>query len=101
LDGVVRQHVPGRHRISIDHRLFRLQPDNPCPCLIRLIAANQNCGRPREGQAIIGRIIWGAALATIALLTTALQLDMQTKKAPGLAAIVPAPLRNQPQSQIV
>ena len=50
---------------------------------------------------MIGRIIWFAALAAIALLTTALQLDMHSKKAPGLAAVVPAPLRSQAQVQIV
>mgnify|MGYP002654723223 CR=1 FL=1 len=50
---------------------------------------------------MIGRIVWFAALAAIALLTTALQLDMQSKKAPGLAAVVPAPLRNEAQAQIV
>mgnify|MGYP006158981793 CR=1 FL=1 len=50
---------------------------------------------------MIGRIIWFAALAAIALLTAALQLDMQSKKAPGLAPLVPAPLRNEAQSQIV
>lgn len=50
---------------------------------------------------MIGRIIWFAALVAIALLTTALQLDMQSKKAPGLAATVPGPLRNQAQAHIV
>lgn len=50
---------------------------------------------------MIGRIIWFGALAAIALLTVALQLDMQSKKAPGLANLVPAPLRNEAQSQIV
>ena len=49
---------------------------------------------------MIGRIIWFAALAVIAALVSLLQIDKHSEKAPGLAAIVPAPLRNYAQAQI-
>lgn len=50
---------------------------------------------------MIARIIGFTALAATALLATALQLDMASKRMPGLAAIIPAPLRNQAQTRIV
>lgn len=50
---------------------------------------------------MIGRIIWYTALAGLALLTTALQFDMQSKSAAALAEVVPAPLRNHAQTRIV
>ena len=50
---------------------------------------------------MIARSLWFAALAVIALLTSALQFDMASKQMPGLAPMIPAPLRNYAQSQIV
>ena len=49
---------------------------------------------------MIGRIFWFAALAAIALLSASLQFDMRSKSAPGIATLVPAPLRNEAQAQI-
>lgn len=49
---------------------------------------------------MIGRIIWFAALAAIAAVTTALQLDKQSEAAPALAPLVPQPFRNFAQTQI-
>lgn len=49
---------------------------------------------------MIGRIIWFVALASIATLTAMLQADMQSRKVPALAAVVPEPLRDQAQQQI-
>lgn len=49
---------------------------------------------------MIGRIIWFTALTGIAALTTALQIDMQSRKMPALAAAVPAVLRDQAQQHI-
>jgi hypothetical protein len=40
-------------------------------------------------------------LAMIAALTAALQFDMQSRRSPQLAAVVPAPLRGHAQTQIV
>lgn len=47
-----------------------------------------------------GRIIWFAALAAIAVLTTLLQFDMASKTNASLAAVVPKPLRNYAQAQV-
>ncbi|MFM7377021.1 MAG: hypothetical protein ACKO1O_02640 [Erythrobacter sp.] len=49
---------------------------------------------------MIGRIIWFTALLVAALLTAALQLDLRTRQAPGLAPAVPAMLRNQAQTAV-
>ena len=49
---------------------------------------------------MIGRIIWFAALAAIAVLVSLLQIDKQSEKSPALAAAVPAPLRNYAQIRI-
>jgi len=48
-----------------------------------------------------GRIVWWATLAIIAVVTTALQLDMQSRRTPQLASAVPAPLRSHAQTRIV
>jgi hypothetical protein len=49
---------------------------------------------------MIGRIIWFAALAAIAVLVSLLQIDKQSEKSPALAAVVPAPLRNYAQEKV-
>jgi hypothetical protein len=49
---------------------------------------------------MIGRIIWFAALAGLAVVTTALQLDKQSEVAPALAPLVPSAFRNFAQTQI-
>ncbi|WP_379923373.1 tetratricopeptide repeat protein [Erythrobacter sp. R86502] len=49
---------------------------------------------------MIGRIIWFATLAALALLTAGLQLDMQSKGTAQLARAVPAPLRSYAQTHI-
>lgn len=49
---------------------------------------------------MIGRIIWFAALAATALVTVFLQLDMQSRRSPDLAALVPEILRNDAQARI-
>lgn len=49
---------------------------------------------------MIGRIIWFASLAGLAVVTAALQLDKQSEVAPALASMVPSPLRNFAQTQI-
>lgn len=46
---------------------------------------------------MIGRIIWFAALAIVAVLVSLLQIDKQSEKSPHLAALVPGPLRNYAQ----
>jgi hypothetical protein len=53
-----------------------------------------------KSAAMIGRIIWWAAMLTAALVTTALQVDKQAEVTPALAPLVPAPLRNFAQTQI-
>lgn len=50
---------------------------------------------------MIGRFIWFAALAGVALVTIMLQFDMQSRRSPSYAAVVPAPLRNHAQAKIV
>lgn len=50
---------------------------------------------------MIGRIIWFSALAGIAVVTAALQLDRQSEKSPALAPLVPHSFRNYAQTQIV
>jgi hypothetical protein len=49
---------------------------------------------------MIGRIIWFALLAGLAVLTTVLQIDKQSEVTPALAASVPGPMRNFAQTQI-
>jgi hypothetical protein len=49
---------------------------------------------------MIGRIVWFTALAAVALLTAALQIDMQSRRSPALADLVPEPLRNVAQVRI-
>jgi hypothetical protein len=49
---------------------------------------------------MIGRIVWLAAIAAMAVLTTGLQLDKQAETTPALAPLVPAPLRNYAQTVI-
>ena len=49
---------------------------------------------------MIGRALWFAALAAVALLTAGLQLDLHAGSAPGLAPLVPAPLRNFAQVEV-
>lgn len=49
---------------------------------------------------MIGRIMWFAAIAAIALVTSALQLDKQAEANPALAPLVPPPLRNFAQTRI-
>jgi hypothetical protein len=49
---------------------------------------------------MIGRIIWFAALAAIAVTTALLQLDKQSEVAPVVASMVPPPFRNFAQTQI-
>jgi hypothetical protein len=49
---------------------------------------------------MIGRIVWFAALAGIALLTAGLQFDLHSRAVPAAAPLVPAPLRNVAQVQI-
>jgi hypothetical protein len=50
---------------------------------------------------MIGRFIWWARLAAIAVVTATLQVDMQSRRSPQLAAVVPAQLRSHAQTQIV
>lgn len=50
---------------------------------------------------MIGRIVWTAALAGIAVLTTGLQFDLKARSASQFAAVVPEPLRNYAQVRIV
>lgn len=50
---------------------------------------------------MIGRIIWWGALLATALVTTGLQIDKQAEVSPVLASLVPTPLRNYAQTQIV
>jgi hypothetical protein len=49
---------------------------------------------------MIGRLAWWAALLAIAAITTVLQIDRQSLSDPALAALVPAPLRSDAQTQI-
>ncbi|MCL9983465.1 MAG: hypothetical protein NBV60_09950 [Erythrobacter sp.] len=49
---------------------------------------------------MIGRIIWLAGLAALAVLTTVPQIDKQSELVPALAPSVPGPLRNFAQTQI-
>jgi hypothetical protein len=49
---------------------------------------------------MIGRALWFAALAGIALLTAGLQLDVHSGSAPGMAPLVPTPLRNFAQVEV-
>ncbi|WDA41874.1 hypothetical protein [Erythrobacter sp. BLCC-B19] len=49
---------------------------------------------------MIGRLVWFAGLAAIALLTAVLQLDLMAARAPGVVPIVPSPLRNESQVAI-
>jgi hypothetical protein len=49
---------------------------------------------------MIGRIAWFTALAAVAVVTAALQVDRQSRASPALAALVPAPLRNVAQARI-
>lgn len=46
---------------------------------------------------MIGRALWIAALVGVGLLVTALQIDRQSPLTPGLAPLVPAPLRSYAQ----
>lgn len=50
---------------------------------------------------MIGRIIWWAALAAIAVLATLLQFDIGSRSNDSLAAVVPASLRNYAQAEAV
>lgn len=50
---------------------------------------------------MIGRFVWFAVLIAIALVTAALQIDMQSRRSPQLAALVPAPLRGHSQVHVV
>ncbi|MCM0000319.1 MAG: hypothetical protein NBV68_13115 [Erythrobacter sp.] len=49
---------------------------------------------------MIGRIVWFVSLAGLALLTAGLQLDLLAARAPGLALLLPEPLRNASQTAI-
>lgn len=49
---------------------------------------------------MIGRILWLAALAAIAVLTTGLQLDRSARSDPAIAPLIPGPLRNYAQVAI-
>jgi hypothetical protein len=49
---------------------------------------------------MIGRILWLAALAAIALVTSALQIDKQAEATPAMARLVPQPLRNFAQTRV-
>jgi len=49
---------------------------------------------------MIGRTIWFAALAAIAVLTAVLQFDKQAEASPATVRLVPEPLRNYAQSRV-
>lgn len=49
---------------------------------------------------MIGRVIWFGALAGVAVLATALQLDLRARAVPATATLVPEPLRNYAQTRI-
>jgi hypothetical protein len=49
---------------------------------------------------MIGRIVWFAALAAIAVVTAGLQIDRQSRTSPALVSLVPEPLRNVAQARI-
>lgn len=49
---------------------------------------------------MIGRVIWFAAIAAIAALTAAAQLDREAVKQPALASLVPEPMRGYAQARI-
>ncbi len=49
---------------------------------------------------MIGRVLWLAALATIAVLTTGLQLDRRARSDPQFAPLIPGLLRNYAQVRI-
>lgn len=49
---------------------------------------------------MIGRIVWFAALLTIAAVTTALQFDRQSERSTELAPLVPEPFRGYAQTQL-
>ena len=46
------------------------------------------------------RLVWFAALAVLAAITAALQIDKQSEATPALAAMVPAPVRDFAQTRI-
>ena len=50
---------------------------------------------------MIGRVIWWAMLIAVGVLATALQFDMQSRRSPQLASVVPAPLRSHAQVHVV
>jgi transposase InsO family protein len=84
----------------VDHRLPAAQPDDPCAGGFRIAAADADHHHQIEGRDMIGRIIWLAAPAAIAVLTAALQIDMQSRKMPALPNVVPEILRDQAQQRI-
>jgi hypothetical protein len=49
---------------------------------------------------MIGRAIWFTAIAAMGLVTSAVQLDRETVKQPGLASLVPEPMRGSAQARI-
>jgi len=50
---------------------------------------------------MIARVTWIVSLLALALLTAGVQIDKQSEYAPGLARLVPGPLRNYGQVHIV
>jgi hypothetical protein len=49
---------------------------------------------------MMGKLIWFSALAAIAAVTAAAQLDRETVKQPGLANLVPEPMRGYAQARV-
>lgn len=94
-EGARRQYSP------IDNRLSLAQPDDPGGGCLRAVAADPDRAGPPEDTRMIGRIAWWATLTLIDLITSALQFDVQSRRSPQLASVVPPPLRGNAQVHIV
>jgi hypothetical protein len=94
IDAYLDQH---QHKSPIDHRLPAAEPDHTGAGRLRPAVVDPAGRRPEEPGAMIGRIVWFAALALIAVLVSLLQIDKQSEKSSQLATLVPGPMRNHAQ----
>ena len=85
----------------VDHGLPVEESDHACPCRLRSADARPPRYRTTEGQSMIGRIIWFAALAALAVMTTLLQFDLRSRSNDSLASVVPSGLRGYAQARMV
>lgn len=76
------------------------QSDDPGTRGLRAGAARPGRHRRPERADMIGRIIWLAVLAAIAVLTATLQFDKQAETRPAMARLVPEPMRDYAQTRV-